>query len=630
MFRVALINMPFASLRHPSLGLTQLEAVIRTTFGARVQTDVLYLNQDVALYLGVDVYDPVAMSVQHHMSGLGEWFFRHVAFPELTDNTQEYLRRYYSVKSAATTRLRERLLERRPGLEAFLHELIARYRLDSADLVGLTSMFSQNMACFAIARLLKTARPAPRVVMGGANCESPMGQAIADNVPALDAVFAGPALKSLPAYVDACLRGDLDATKIPGVLAARPRRRASLNRLPVLQAPHVAGEDLDIDEPIELEYTPFLERLAERFPDGQVEPILTFETSRGCWWGAKAHCTFCGLNGSTMAYRAMKPANALAQFDRLFRYADRCSRFESVDNILPTNYPKDVLPYLQTPPQAEIFYEVKADLSDEDLRTLARAHVRIIQPGIESLATSTLKLMKKGTSAFSNVAFLRGCLMYEIWPAWNLLIGFPGEEPAVYAKYHQDIPNLVHLPPPLGVFPIRFDRYSPYFVRAAEYRLALQPMEFYRFVYPFDSAALDNMAYYFSDQNAAAYSIGMAQWHGRLAEAINRWRQAWDAESPDRRPALFVRQNGHGSIVHDSRRGTAVEYPITPPQLAVLKELAKPTRVADLGAVARAADAGDADAIVRFLDDHALLFREGDRVMSLVCPSAPPEGRPPK
>src|SRR5262249_49348681 len=156
-----------------------------------------YLNQDFALYFGVEVYDPVAMSVPHHMSGLGEWFFRHVAFPELTDNTQEYLRRFYSVKSAATTRLREHLLERRPGVEAFLHDVIARYRLDSADLVGLTSMFSQNMACFAIARLLKTARPAPRVVMGGANCESPMGQAIADNVPSVDAVFAGPALNSL-------------------------------------------------------------------------------------------------------------------------------------------------------------------------------------------------------------------------------------------------------------------------------------------------------------------------------------------------------------------------------------------------------------------------------------------------
>lgn len=47
-----------------------------------------------------------------------------------------------------------------------------------------------------------------------------------------------------------------------------------------------------------------------------------------------------------------------------------------------------------------MFYEVKADLSEADMEVLAKTGVKFIQPGIESLATSTLKLMKKGTSAF--------------------------------------------------------------------------------------------------------------------------------------------------------------------------------------------------------------------------------------
>ena len=33
-------------------------------------------------------------------------------------------------------------------------------------------------------------------------------------------------------------------------------------------------------------------------------PTLLFETSRGCWWGAKSHCTFCGLNGGSMTFRS--------------------------------------------------------------------------------------------------------------------------------------------------------------------------------------------------------------------------------------------------------------------------------------------------------------------------------------
>ena len=37
-----------------------------------------------------------------------------------------------------------------------------------------------------------------------------------------------------------------------------------------------------------------------------------------------------------------------------------------------------------------------------------------IQPGIESLATSTVKLMKKGASAFRNTCLLKFCAIYEV------------------------------------------------------------------------------------------------------------------------------------------------------------------------------------------------------------------------
>jgi magnesium-protoporphyrin IX monomethyl ester (oxidative) cyclase len=36
----------------------------------------------------------------------------------------------------------------------------------------------------------------------------------------------------------------------------------------------------------------------------RVLPALVMETSRGCWWGAKHHCTFCGLNAEGMAFRS--------------------------------------------------------------------------------------------------------------------------------------------------------------------------------------------------------------------------------------------------------------------------------------------------------------------------------------
>ena len=39
----------------------------------------------------------------------------------------------------------------------------------------------------------------------------------------------------------------------------------------------------------------------------EISPQLVMETSRGCWWGQKHHCTFCGLNGQHMSYRSKSP-----------------------------------------------------------------------------------------------------------------------------------------------------------------------------------------------------------------------------------------------------------------------------------------------------------------------------------
>src|SRR2546427_13090875 len=99
--------------------------------------------------------------------------------------------------------------------------------------------------------------------------------------------------------------------------------------------------------------------MSEYSPAGKVEPMLFFETSRGCWWGERAHCTFCGLNGQTMAYRAMKPENAMRQFDWLFSHAPWATKYCCTDNIMPMDYLTDVFPKITPPPGASIFYEVK-------------------------------------------------------------------------------------------------------------------------------------------------------------------------------------------------------------------------------------------------------------------------------
>ena len=612
MYKIALINMPFANLAMPSIALTQLKAVVEKRFKDRVSVDIYYLNHDFASYLGLELYEVITDSADSQNAGLGDWFFRQTAFPDLPNNAGVYLSRYFPFHTEKMNTLKSRVVEKRRGLDHFLDSLISKYDLNQAQLIGFTSMFMQSAAAFSLARKIKECNSQAITVIGGANCESPMGQVIAKHVAAIDYVFSGPALKNFPEFVQHCLDQEPGkAGSIKGVFTKRNYLFQS--------GPEAIGEELSIDVPVDLDYRPFLNTLTENFPQSEIEPILLFETSRGCWWGERAHCTFCGLNGMSMAYRAMSPNLALKQFESLFEFAPRVSRLDAVDNILPKSYLQEVLPFVQTPENISIFYEVKADLSESDVAVLARARVKIIQPGIESLATSTLKLMKKGTSAFRNLCLLKFCAMYGIEPAWNLLIGFPGEGEEVYRKYVDDLPLLTHLPPPTGVYPVRFDRYSPYFVKSKEYGLDLHPLDYYSMIYPFPDEALDSLAYYFADTNIGAeYAQTMSKWIGNLKEKVDHWMEAWknDDQSP---PQLLLCENGDQSMIRDSRSGEINEYRIAEISSRILKFLAdKPRRVGDVATEFGDVAGFDAHKEIAILRDKRLLFQEDSRFISLV------------
>jgi magnesium-protoporphyrin IX monomethyl ester (oxidative) cyclase len=52
-----------------------------------------------------------------------------------------------------------------------------------------------------------------------------------------------------------------------------------------------------------------------------------------------------------MGYRSMQPERAVTLINSLFEdYGDRSTEYFCVDNILPKNWPTEVLPQLKTPP----------------------------------------------------------------------------------------------------------------------------------------------------------------------------------------------------------------------------------------------------------------------------------------
>ena len=225
---------------------------------------------------------------------------------------------------------------------------------------------------------------------------------------------------------------------------------------------------------------------------------MLVETARGCWWGERSHCTFCGLNGTTMTFRSKSPERAFHEL-ALLRRRYGAAVFSVVDDILDLRYFDSVIPMLAAAKLGiEFFWEIKANLTDRQVRALRDAGVAYVQPGIESLNDHVLELMKKGTTSFRNIELLKWCKEYGIKPMWNLLYGFPGETAADYDETIETIHAIWHLDPPTGYGPIRLDRFSPYHEDPAAFGMVgVRPLGPFPFLYPFPHETVMEIAYYF-------------------------------------------------------------------------------------------------------------------------------------
>jgi ribosomal peptide maturation radical SAM protein 1 len=291
----------------------------------------------------------------------------------------------------------------------------------------------------------------------------------------------------------------------------------------------------DLPRPDYSDYFAVLERFGETAVLGDTHPMLVFETSRGCWWGEKHHCTFCGLNAMTMTYRSKSPDRVLDELAVLTdRY--RMTQLFAVDNILDMRYLSTVCERLAEKRwDLQFFYEVKANLSRDQLGTLKRAGVNRVQPGVESLSSHVLALMRKGATMLTNVRLLKWAGYHDIQASWNILYGFPGESDSDYEQQMDLIPSLLHLRPPLSCGELWLERFAPYFTEDFPIH-DVRPAEAYRHIYP-AGVDLDRIAYYF-DYRAEQVASGDVR--ERLKKVVAAWRDRW-AEG---RPPVLTYQRG--------------------------------------------------------------------------------------
>lgn len=537
---VVLVSMPFMDPYSPSIQLGLLKAVT-ARHGFPVRTYHSYL--DFAVQIGVDYYTKLC---RHRGTLVGDWLFSLEAFgdaaPDRGAQMLDELADSLSYLGTSPEEAKEKLIRTRDiDVPAYLDALINGFSWEDAAVVGFSSTFQQNTASFALATRLKQRHPKIMTVFGGANFDDEMGPELVRTVDCIDVAVIGEGDQAFPRLLSALAAGSgLD--HVPALARRQDGQVKMTAPMPVLdQLDDLPAPDYD-------EYFEHAEELGVLPRVGHREVWLPIETARGCWWGEKHHCTFCGLNGTTMRFRSKSPERVLDELaEQAKRY--RSFRFEAVDNILDMAYFGKLFPVLaENETGYEIFYEVKANLSRDQLRLMAQAGVTHIQPGIESLSSHVLRLMRKGVRAVQNVNLLRWARYYNMQVDWNLLWGFPGETEQDYADQTAAIPHLRHLAPPVNCARIWLERFSPIFTEQDTFRLGRRtPERSYRYVYP-DTVDLERMAYFFDYKLDGGLPESV---YADLQRAAGDWASGWQK---DKLPALKYWSAPHFVQISDERR----------------------------------------------------------------------------
>ena len=610
MKNVALVRMPWGSLGRPSPAIGILRAVLNS---AKISSQVFYPDFWCAHAIGNDFYRAVASG--EHWPLLPEWLFSKAAFPgEFTEPTAGVIEKWDAeLRRSNRVMLRNwkpELIRFRENIAQLVAKRLAR-ECATADVVAFTCSINQLVPALAAARAVKARNPGIKVLLGGTQVEGKMGDETLRLAPWVDATYKGEAEVGLLETLE-WLFGNATAPPSEFVSYRTADSEAKF-------APGVALLD-DMDQSPTPDYQPYFEQLStdEALELRVMCEAVPFVSSRGCWWGQKKHCTFCGLNGNGMAFRHKSADLIVEEILSLVRDY-QCLTLVAMDNIIPQSYFKDVLPRLRDSGlDLDIRYETKSNLSRQQVELYRDAGVRLIQPGIESLSDHTLRLMRKGVTGLRNIYTLKLAAQYDLQVQWNLLVGFPGETLGDFEDQASLIPRLHHLMPPVGTAWIRLERFSPFHFEPEKLGVrSVKPLASYRDVFPSAGVDFSNLAFYFSFEKEHKSDVTEAS-QAALVTATTVWQRRWHKRGTP--PTLHFYRGGSFVEVRDRRhrKGETI-HRLTNLEADLL--LACEDIVSRKALYGRFGDAEAVDSVIDALDELKLIAIDENHVLGLPIPA---------
>ena len=612
--QVALVNMPFSFSKFPSIQLGTLSALLKTQ---GVPVDCHHLNVRFAHKIGVPLYE----SICEKRALFGEWIFSYLLFRD-NPKRAEYPRLFKPVFEQAA--------KESGHPPSFFEDMASRtapqfltWALTAIDwgqykVVGFTSTFDQNVASLTMAKLIKDLYPDVTIVFGGANYDGEMGMEYFRAFPFIDHVVVGEGEEVFPRLVRYLLEGKVGA--VPSGVTYREGTAIAFTPNQQLFSDFANTGPPDYDD-----YYHLLAELGEAAQG--LDRILLYEGSRGCWWGEKHHCTFCGLNAQSMKFRAKSPEQVAREMAHLSSRYDT-ARFRLVDNIIDLKYIEHLFGrFAADHCDLDVFIETKSNLQKAQIRTLAAGGVKCMQPGLESLSLNQLQAMDKGVTPMQNIICLKWSAYYHIAISWNILLGFPGETNEDYRRQIDLIPSLFHLHPPEATGKFWLQRFSPYYTKPHEYGIRITgPWAAYEYVYDARQVDVKKIAYDF-EYELDHWNVEQ-QIYQELVDLVQEWQRL--AGSNDR-PFLYYSKAMDYVTVYDGRNPTSpVRQRYNWPAAGIIEACNEAAKSADQirsllagGPERDTTTDGDIDRALDTLTAARILYEERGKYFTLAVPENP-------
>jgi len=602
---IALVSTPWPLFNRPSIQLGTLKAYLQRELpGLKVDAHHVYLG--VAEAVGYDLYKSIS-----ERSWLSDACFAALLYPEREERVRDFWsRRARDLRPKADFKALCR------SLQEASERILRSVHWTNYPLIGFSICYAQLTSSLYFIRQIKKVSPHSRIVLGGSSCAGRMGESLLMAFPEIDFVVNGegetPLLHLVKNLSSACLNQNF--ISVPGLLTRSSGAGEGFSQFARLD---------DLPAP---DYTDYFESLKTLPEAKRFLPKLPMEMSRGCWWRKRAlpqqerGCAFCNLNLQWESYRSKSPRKIVEELASLTAQHELLS-VSFMDNLLPPiNLKKLFQAIARLGKGFRFFAEIRATTSLDELLAMGAAGVVEVQVGIEALSTPLLRKLNKGTTAIQNLEIMKNCEARDVPDLTsNLITHFPGSDEADVEQTLRALQFALPLRP-LRATPFWLGYGSPVWRHPEAFgirKVCNHP--FYRHLFPQEIFSQLHLI-------LQGYQGGMKKqqrlWR-RVTNALKSWRTTYENlhGASNRDPILSYQDGGTFLIIRQRRlvvddmthrlRGASREVYLFCERNRSVSEIVQ--RFPGFGQ----------EKILPFLTmmvDKKLMFREGERFLSLAVP----------